>query len=66
MTAVFSNSNFFSSNYNNELRNFTIEVVTFDGESEYFEIEAEDANEACNIATSMVENADYAMVQGVA
>lgn len=66
MTAVFSNSNFFSSNYNNELRNYTIEVITFDGESEIFEIEAEDANEACNIATSMVENVDYAMVQGVA
>lgn len=66
MTAVFSNSNFFSSNYNNELRNYTIEVITFDGESEIFEIEAEDANEACSMATSMVENADYAMVQGVA
>lgn len=66
MTAVFSNSNFFSSNYNNELRCYTIEVITFDGESEIIEIEAESADEACSIAASMVEDADYTMVQGCA
>ena len=66
MTAVFSNSNFFSSNYDNELRCYTIEVITFDGESFTFEIEAENADEACSIAASMVEDADYTMVQGCA
>lgn len=66
MTAVFSNSNFFSSNYANELRIFTIEVITFDGESEIVEIEAESADEACELAAAQVADADYTMVQGVA
>lgn len=66
MTAVFSNSNFFSSNYNDELRIFTIEVITYDGESEIMEIEAMTADEAQAIAAAQVEDADYTMVQGVA
>lgn len=65
MTAVFSNSNFFSSNFNNELRIFTIEVITYDGESYIFEIEAENADEAQEMAAAQVEDADYTMVQGV-
>ena len=66
MTAIFSTSNFFSFNAENELRCYTIEVITYDGESHIFEIEASDANEACEMATAQVEDADYAMVQGVA
>lgn len=66
MTAVFSNSNFFSSNFANELRIFTVEVITYDGESYIFEIEAENADEAQEQAAAMVEDADYTMVQGVA
>ena len=66
MTAVFSNSNFFTSNYDNELRSYTIEVITFGGESYTFEIEAENAEEAQAQAASLVEDADYTMVQGVA
>ena len=66
MTAVFSNSNFFTSNYDNELRSYTIEVITFDGESYTCEIEAENAEEAQAQAASLVEDADYTMVQGVA
>ena len=65
MTAVFSTSNFFSSDYDNELRSFTCEVITFDGESYTFEIEAENADEAQAQAASMVEDADYVMVQSV-
>ena len=66
MTAVFSTSNFISSDYDNELRSFTCEVITFDGESYTFEIEAETAAEAQSQAASMVEDADYVMVQGIA
>ena len=65
MTAVFSTSNFNAYNSSNVLRIYTIEVITFDGDSHIFEIEAYDGDEALNIAASMVGDADYAMIQGV-
>ncbi len=64
MTAIFTNSNFFALNSNNEIREYQIEVITFDGDSEIVYVEAHDASEAQEIAASMVENADYCMVQG--
>lgn len=66
MTVVFSNSNIFHFNSNNELRSYTIEVITYEGESYTFEIEAESADEAQAQAAALVEDADYTMVQGVA
>ncbi len=66
MTAVFSNSAFFALNSNDELRIFTVEVITFDGDSEIVEVEAYDADEAQAQAAALVDNADYTMVQGVA
>ncbi len=66
MTAVFSSSNFNSFSSDNVLSIFTIEVITFDGESHIFEIEAADGDEALSIAASMVVDADYCMIQGVA
>lgn len=66
MTAVFSNSAFNVLNSNDELRIFTVEVITFDGDSETVEVEAYDADEAQAQAAALVDNADYTMVQGVA
>ena len=66
MTAVYSNSNFFAYNENAQLREYQIEVITFDGDSEIVYVEAYDEYEAQEIAASMVADADYTMVQGVA
>lgn len=66
MTAVFSSSNFNSFSSDNVLSIFTIEVITFDGESHIFEIEAANGDEALDIAATMVSDADYCMIQGVA
>ena len=65
MTAIHSTSGFFTLTAE-ELRIYTIEVVTFDGDSHIIEIAAESAEEACEIAASQVEDADYTMVQAVA
>ena len=66
MTAVFSFSASASFNESNELREYQVEVITFDGESEIVYVEAYDEYEAQEIAASMVADADYTMVQGVA
>ena len=66
VTAVFSNSKFFSFSSNNELREYQVEVITFDGDSETIYVEAHDADEAQEIASNMVADADYVMVQGIA
>ena len=59
-------SNIFSSslNSNRKLKYFTIEVITFNGESYTEEIEARTAEEAQEIAASMYDEVDYTMVQG--
>ncbi len=43
---------------------FTVEVITFDGDSNTVEIEARDEYEAQEIAASQFEDVDYTMVQG--
>ena len=59
-------SNIFSSslNSNRSLKDYSVEVITFDGESITVEVEARSAEDAQEIAASQVENADYTMVQG--
>ena len=46
----------------NELKEYQVEVVTFDGESETVYVEAYNEDEASNKAASQVGNADYVMV----
>ena len=53
-----------SLNSNNSLKFWTIEVVTFDGESYTVEVEGRSAEEAQEMAADEVGNADYTMVQG--
>ena len=59
-------SNIFSSslNSNRKLKYYSVEVITFDGESYTEEVEARDAEEAQEIAASMYDDVDYTMVQG--
>ena len=58
-------SNFFSSslNSNRKLKFFTVEVITFDGESFFSEVKARSAEEVQELAASEYENVDYTMVQ---
>ena len=53
-----------SLNSNNKIKNFTVEVITFDGESFTEEIEARTSEEAAEIAASQHDEVDYVMVQG--
>ena len=46
----------------NELKEYQVEVITFDGESETVYVEAYNENEASNKAAAQVGNADYTMV----
>lgn len=59
-------SNIFNSslNSNRKLKYFSVEVITFNGESFIEEVEARSAEEAQEIAASMYEEVDYTMVQG--
>jgi len=59
-------SNIFSSSLNSsrKLKFFSVEVITFNGESFTEEIEARNADEAQEIAASMYEDVDYTMIQG--
>ena len=45
-----------------KLKEYQVEVVTFDGESETVYVEAYNEAEASNIAAEMVGDADYTMV----
>lgn len=47
-----------------KLRYFSVEVITFDGESYSVEVEARNADEAQEIAACQYDNVDYTMVQG--
>ena len=49
---------------NRKLKYFSVEVITFDGDSNTVEIEARDEDEAQEIAASQFDNVDYTMVQG--
>ncbi len=53
-----------SLNSNRSLKCYTVEVITFDGESYTEEIEARNADQAQEIAASMYDDVDYTMVQG--
>lgn len=53
-----------SLNSNRSLKYYSVEVITFDGDSYTEEIEARNADEAQEIAASMHEDVDYTMVQG--
>lgn len=53
-----------SLNSNRSLKCYTVEVITFDGESYTEEIEARNADQAHEIAASMYDDVDYTMVQG--
>ena len=49
---------------NRKLKYFSVEVITFDGESYTEEVEAHDAEEAQEIAAYLHDEVDYTMVQG--
>lgn len=53
-----------SLNSNRKLKYYSVEVITFDGESISVEVEARSAEEAQEIAASMYDDVDYTMVQG--
>ena len=53
-----------SLNSNRKLKYFSVEVITFDGDSITVEVEARSADEAQEIAASQFDNVDYTMVQG--
>ena len=53
-----------SLNSNRKLKYFSVEVITFDGDSYTEEIEARNADQAQEIAASMYDDVDYTMVQG--
>ena len=52
-----------SLNSNRSLKYYSVEVITFDGDSYTEEIEARNADEAQEIAASQHEDVDYTMVQ---
>lgn len=64
MTHVINYSAASSLNADNVLREYMVEVITFDGESETVYVEAYSEDEAQDKAAAEVENADYTMVQG--
>ena len=53
-----------SLNSNSKLKFFSIEVVTFNGQSHIEEVEALSSEEAQEIAAGLYEDVDYTMVQG--
>jgi hypothetical protein len=53
-----------SLNSNRSLKYYSVEVITFDGDSYTTEVEARSAEEAQEIAASQYDNVDYTMVQG--
>ena len=62
---TYVSNNFSSSlNSNRNLKYFSVEVITFDGDSYIEEVEARSADEAQEIAASRFDNVDYTMVQG--
>lgn len=50
---------------NHRLKEYMVEVITFDGESEIVYVVARTSDEAQEMAAAQVANADYTMVQGV-
>ena len=54
--------NSFENDFNNELNDYQVEVVTFDGDVEIVCVEAHNEQEAADKAAAIVGNADYTMV----
>ncbi len=54
--------NSFENDYNDELIEYQVEVVTFDGDVEIVSVEAHNEQEAADKAAAIVGNADYTMV----
>ena len=52
----------FANENDNELKEYQVEVITFDGESETVYVEAYYEAEASDKAAAQVGNADYTMV----
>ena len=50
----------------NRIKEYQVEVITFDGDSETVYVEARSEEEASDKAADMVANADYTMVYEVA
>lgn len=67
MTSVMQFSNFSLQNVAaaGTLAEYMVEVINYDNESEIVYVEAHDESEAMELAAGMVDNADYAMVQGI-
>lgn len=65
MTAIYQFSTTPAHATSKSIKEYQIEVITFDGESVIEYVEAHSEEEAIEIALSNVENADYAMVQGI-
>lgn len=64
MTHVINYSAASTLNADNVLREYMVEVITFDGESETVYVEAYSEDEAQDKAAAEVGNADYTMIQG--
>ena len=60
--SLFATMDFDAYENSNELKEYQVEVITFDGESETVYVEAYNEDEASNIAVARVGNADYTMV----
>ena len=60
--SLFAAMDFDAYENSNELKEYQVEVVTFDGESETVYVEAYNEAEASNMAAAQVGNADYTMV----
>lgn len=52
-----------SLNSNRKIKYFSVEVITFDGDSITVEVEVRSADEAQEIAASQFDNVDYTMIQ---
>ena len=59
--SLFAAMNSFENDYN-ELNDYQVEVVTFDGDVEIVSVEAHNEQEAADKAAAIVGNADYTMV----
>ena len=60
--SLFAAMNSFENNYNDEVIEYQVEVVNFDGETEIVFVEAHNEQEAADKAAEMVEDADYTIV----
>lgn len=60
--SLFAVKDFDANENSNELKEYQVEVVTFDGESETIYVEAYNEDEASSKAAAQVGNADYTMV----